>query len=95
MLRLLDPSSPAVLRKDAIASEAAAFTSAELSAELAAAGLDDVRSGYARPLPYLQAYWVSGAHPKPSASTSVRRSRKYSAQTLPSAQVTFVTWGGR
>ena len=72
MLRLLDPSSPAVLRKDAIASEAAAFTSAELSAELAAAGLDDVRSGYARPLPYLQAYWIESAHLKPSASTSVR-----------------------
>jgi SAM-dependent methyltransferase len=90
MLRCLDASSPAVLRRDAIASEAAAFTRAELSAELAAAGLNDVRCGYARPLPYLQAYWVSGAHPKPSASTSVRRSTVHGRTRR---QATLLRWG--
>jgi len=59
MLRV-DPSMPPVLRKDAIASEAAGFTRAELSAELTAAGLGDLSSGHARPLPYLQAYWAPG-----------------------------------
>jgi hypothetical protein len=54
----MDPSMPPVLRKDAIASEAAGFTHAELSAELTAAGLGDFRSGHSRPLPYLQAYWA-------------------------------------
>ena len=56
----LDPSMPPVLRKDAIASEAAGFTRGELSAELTAAGLGDLSSGHARPLPYLQAYWAPG-----------------------------------
>ena len=54
----VDASMPPVLRKDALASEAAAFTHAELKAELTAAGLDNMRSGHARPLPYLQAHWV-------------------------------------
>ena len=62
MLHCVYPASPAILRNDAIASEAAAFTAEELSVELAAAGLGDVRSGFARPLPYLQAYWLPGAH---------------------------------
>jgi len=67
MLSCVDPSSPAVLRKDAIASEAAAFTKEELCAGLAAAGLDGVQRGYARPLPYLQAYWIRGTGRKPGA----------------------------
>ena len=54
----VDPSMAPVLRKDALASEAAGFTYAELKAELTAAGLDNMRSGYARPMPYLQAHWV-------------------------------------
>ena len=58
MLLCVDPQSPVLLQKDAIASEAAAFTHAELSAALTAAGLGDMSSGHARPLPYLQAYWL-------------------------------------
>ena len=61
MLQCVDPASPPILRKDAMASEAAAFTSAELLKELAAVGLGDVHHGSARPLPYLQAYWTRGA----------------------------------
>ncbi len=59
MLQCVDPDSPAGLRQDAIASEAAAFTREELSAQLAAAGLGGLSSGHATPLPYLQAYWRS------------------------------------
>lgn len=58
MLLCVDPDSPVLLQKDAIASEAAAFTYEELSAELAAAGLGGMASGRSRPLPYLQAYWL-------------------------------------
>jgi tRNA (cmo5U34)-methyltransferase len=58
MLRCVDPSITTVVYKDALASEAAAFTQAELSSELAAAGLRDMQCGFARPLPYLQAYWM-------------------------------------
>ena len=54
----VDPSMPPVLRKDALASEAAGFTFEELSAELVAAGLDGMSHGHARPLPYLQAHWL-------------------------------------
>jgi tRNA (cmo5U34)-methyltransferase len=72
MLRCYEPSTPAVLRQDGIASEAAAFTRAELSEELAAAGLDGMHSGYSRPLPYLQAYWMFGAGGRPSATTGPR-----------------------
>jgi hypothetical protein len=54
----VDPSMPPILLKDALASEAAGFTEAELSAELTAAGLGELSYGYARPLPYLQARWV-------------------------------------
>jgi tRNA (cmo5U34)-methyltransferase len=56
----VDPSMAPVLRKDALASEAAGFTHTELSAELTAAGLENMRSGRARPLPYLQAFWMQG-----------------------------------
>jgi tRNA (cmo5U34)-methyltransferase len=58
LVSCVDPSIPPVLRKDALASEAAGFTRAELKAELTAAGLDNTRSSHARPLPYLQAHWV-------------------------------------
>jgi tRNA (cmo5U34)-methyltransferase len=68
MLRCVDPSITAVAYQDAIASEAAAFTHAELSSELAATGLGDMKCGFARPLPYLQAYWMPGAGAKASAS---------------------------
>ena len=90
MLRCLDPSGPAVLRKDAIASEAAAFTRVELSAELAAAGLGEVRCGYARPLPYLQAYWIPSATLKPSDSTSVRSSTVHNRARR---QAALLRWG--
>jgi SAM-dependent methyltransferase len=66
MLQCVDPDSPMGLRQDAIASEAAAFTRDELSAELAAAGLDRMSSGHATPLPYLQAYWMFGAKGRPA-----------------------------
>jgi tRNA (cmo5U34)-methyltransferase len=68
MLQCVDPGSPMGLRQDAIASEAAAFTREELSAELAAAGLGGLSSGHATPLPYLQAYWMFGANGKPAPS---------------------------
>jgi SAM-dependent methyltransferase len=68
MLQCVDPDSPMGLRRDAIASEAAAFTRAELAGELAAAGLGGLRSGHATPLPYLQAYWMFGAQGKPAPS---------------------------
>lgn len=64
MLQCVDPDSPMGLRQDAIASEAAAFTRAELSAQLAAAGLAGLSSGHATPLPYLQAYWMFGPRGK-------------------------------
>lgn len=67
MLQCVDPDSPMGLRQDAIASEAAAFTRAELAAQLAAAGLGALSSGHATPLPYLQAYWMFGAKGKPAA----------------------------
>lgn len=67
MLLLADPASPAVLRRDAIASEAAAFTIAELSKELAVAGLQGMHCGHSTPLPYLQARWMFGARGKPNA----------------------------
>jgi tRNA (cmo5U34)-methyltransferase len=72
MLRCVDPSITAIAYKDAIASEAAAFTHAELSSELAAAGLGEMKCGFARPLPYLHAYWMRAAGPKASASLGVR-----------------------
>jgi SAM-dependent methyltransferase len=72
MLRCVDPSITAIAYKDAIASEAAAFTHAELSSELAAAGLGDMKCGVARPLPYLHAYWMRAACAKRSASLGVR-----------------------
>ena len=62
MLRCVDPNSPSVLRNDAMASEAASFTTSELAAELTSVGLNDVHCGVARPLPYLHAFWLPGVH---------------------------------
>jgi tRNA (cmo5U34)-methyltransferase len=73
MLACVDPDSPRVLRQDAIASEAAAFTFAELSEELAASGLQEMHSGHSTPLPYLQAYWTFGARGKANSSSGTRR----------------------
>jgi SAM-dependent methyltransferase len=72
MLHCVDPASPDVLRNDAIASEAASFTSEELSAELTAAGLDGFTSGAATPLPYLHAYWLPGAYGQGNGLIGVR-----------------------
>jgi SAM-dependent methyltransferase len=55
------PKLPPVLRQDALASEAAGFSHDELSAELTAAGLAGMKSGHARPLPWLQAFWAGRA----------------------------------
>jgi SAM-dependent methyltransferase len=73
MLTVVDPRSPEQLRNDAIASEAASFTSAELTNALASAGLGEMTGGHARPLPYLHAYWLAGAHDRPSGSAPARR----------------------
>ena len=72
MLPCVDPTITQVVVKDAVVSEAAAFTHAELSSELAAVGLGDMHFGHARPLPYLQAYWLPAAGVKTSSSPGVR-----------------------
>ncbi len=90
MLAIADPDSPAVLRKDAIASEAAAFTIAELSKELAAAGLQGMHCGHSTPLPYLQAYWMFGARGKPNALTGTHDARLRGAARRESA---LLRWG--
>ena len=72
MLLIAEPASPAVLRQDAIASEAAAFTIAELSKELAAAGLQGMHCGHSTPLPYLQAHWMFGVRGKMNALRGTR-----------------------
>jgi tRNA (cmo5U34)-methyltransferase len=66
----VDPSMPPVLYKDALASEAAGFTQAELAAEMHAAGLDNLSYGHARPLPYLQTWWAQGKSARPELVTS-------------------------
>ena len=73
MLVCVDPDSPEVLRQGAIDSEAAAFTFAELSKELAASGLQGMHAGHSTPLPYLQAYWMFGAHGKPNTLSGTGR----------------------
>lgn len=90
MLECVDPDSPAILRQDAIASEAAAFTIAELRNELAASGLQGMQSGHSRPLPYLQAYWMFGAHGKPTPVAGARPA------TLPAEarrEAALLRWG--
>jgi SAM-dependent methyltransferase len=73
MLHCVDPSITPITFKDAIASEAAAFTHAELSSEFAVAGLGDMKCGFARPLPYLHTYWMPAAPAKASTPLGVRR----------------------
>jgi SAM-dependent methyltransferase len=88
MLGCVDPSSPERLRQDAIASEAAAFTRAELGAALADAGLGGMHSGHSRPLPYLQVYWMAGRHdtgravPRDAAGVRLRGSARREAALL-------------
>jgi SAM-dependent methyltransferase len=75
LLTVLDPSMNPVLRGDGIASEAAALTHEELSTELAAAGLGDLRPAHARPIPWIQAFWAPRADGTPSGSPSFRPDR--------------------
>jgi SAM-dependent methyltransferase len=89
MLQCVDPHSPMGLRQDAIASEAAAFTRDELSAQLAAAGLGALSSGHATPLPYLQAYWMFGAKGKPAPG-----GQQHSAlRGQPRREAALLRWG--
>ena len=89
MLQCVDPDSPMGLRQDAIASEAAAFTRDELSAELADAGLGGLSSGHATPLPYLQAYWMFGAKGKPA----VTGQRPAALHGQPRREAALLRWG--
>ena len=75
LLAVVDPSMNPVLRGDGIASEAAAFTHDELSTELGAAGLGDLRAGHARPIPWCQAFWAPRADGRPGGSPSFRPDR--------------------
>jgi SAM-dependent methyltransferase len=75
LLDVLDPSMTRVLRGDGIASEAAAFTHEELSSELGAVGLGDLRAGHARPIPWCQAFWAPRADERPGGSTGFRPDR--------------------
>jgi hypothetical protein len=64
-----------VLRKDGLASEAAGFSHAELSAELEAAGLSGLTSGHARPIPWLQAFWAGRADGRPGGVPGFKPAR--------------------
>jgi SAM-dependent methyltransferase len=75
MMAVADPALPPVLRHDGLASEAAAFTHDELTAELRAAGLGELRSGHARPIPWLQAFWAPRADGRPGGSPRFRLDR--------------------
>ena len=90
MISCVDPSASSLLRRDAIASEAAAFTKDELSAALAAAGLHDMYSGHARPLPYLQAHWAPAIHAK-QGKQARRPSQRLPAQARRDAAL--LRWG--
>ena len=91
MLVCVDPNSPAVLRHDAIASEAAAFTRAELSGELAAAGLGGMHFGQSTPLPYLQTHWMLGVRGRPGASSVVARGVHLHGQAR--REAALLRWG--
>lgn len=67
MMSMVDVSGPVVL-KDAIASERAAFTPAELTTLLEQAGLGDLRHVRSRPLGEYQVHWAPGRHEAPAAS---------------------------
>jgi tRNA (cmo5U34)-methyltransferase len=75
MVSVLDPQMLPVLRKDAIASEAAAFTHDELDTELKAAGLTDLSAAVSRPMAWAQAFWVSRSDGTPGGSTDFRPGR--------------------
>lgn len=75
LLDALDPCMAPVLRADGIASEAAAFTHDELSTELRAGGLGDLRGGHARPIPWTQAFWAPRVDGRPGGSSSFRPDR--------------------
>jgi hypothetical protein len=75
MMAVADPALPPVLRHDGLASEAAAFTHDELTAELRAAGLGELRSGHARPIPWLQAFWAPRADGRPGGGPRFRPDR--------------------
>jgi SAM-dependent methyltransferase len=75
LVAVLDPSIHPVLLGDAIASEAAGFTHEELSTELAAAGLGDLRPAQGRPIPWIQAFWAPRADGTPGGSPSFRPDR--------------------
>jgi SAM-dependent methyltransferase len=67
-LRVSEPHLDGRLRHDAIASEAAAFKFRELTAALKHAGLDGVRSDWARPIAWQQVHWLPPDKPGPRAS---------------------------
>lgn len=90
MLVCVDPESPAMLRHDAIASEAAAFTIPELRKEFEACGLQGMHVGHSRPLPYLQAYWMFGAHGKPSPWAGTRPA---ALRGQPRREAALLRWG--
>lgn len=90
MLVCVDPGSPEVLRQDAIASEAAAFTFAELAEELAASGLHDMNSGHSTPLPYLQAYWMFGS-PRQTGGPAAGRGSELRGQAR--REAALLRWG--
>ncbi|MEU8270552.1 class I SAM-dependent methyltransferase [Sphaerisporangium sp. NPDC049002] len=69
VIDVAEPGYPAKLRQDGIDSEAAAFTRDELQSHLASAGLGDLESGLASPIPYLHAFWSPGAERKPQDET--------------------------
>ena len=90
MLMCVDPASPAILRQDAIASEAAAFTTTELSKELAAAGLQGMHCGHSTPVPYLQAYWMFGVRGKPN---TLRGTRGAQLRGQARCEAALLRWG--
>lgn len=85
---VLQPDMPPLLRADALASEAAAFTHDELRAELGGgAGLGDFEAGLARPIPWLQAFWCHGQaqaarRPAPVQSNPLRGRARLDALLL-------------
>lgn len=90
MLDCVDPGSPTQLRQDAIASEAASFTRAELSSALRHAGLGDMHSGYPRPVPYLQTHWARGPRHDGGAPTKAHGAH---LRGRPAREAALLRWG--
>jgi tRNA (cmo5U34)-methyltransferase len=61
------PDSDPLFHRDALASEAAAWTHAELTDALSEAGLADLRHGISHP-PLLQVHWIPGRGPEQTAA---------------------------